>query len=975
MLFSFLKSVLKFRAVRPTGNAVNFGLQGSNFFMAGDYRSAIVSFRQHLELFPHDVEVLNNLGVCLGNIGDHVGGARCFEMAFALDDTYIPAVNNYAGLLKDRGQSDKAIALLSKAKITDPDSPHADAIYGATAFFLGNPKLGNKHALKAWLADFQCLRLANAYLFHGAYIDDSEAQSAAEHKFWAETLAPVRSGQDEIDLALDTLPEKNPLKIRIAYWSPDFRNHSVRYFSRPLMENHDRETFEIFVYHDSPESDAQTEIVRADADCFLNVNEYSDQKLLALMRAHELDVLVELAGQSSANRVNLLQERIATLQLTGIGYPPTTGLSNIDGKLLDRHIADEESPRYYTEVPLVLPTSFWCFDPKEAPEINPEPPAARNGYTTFACVGNISKINPRMLACWASILAQVPGSKLLLRAINLLDPAAEKAVREQVEMAGIPGARVELLKPELGAEYFKSYNEIDIILDTYPFNGGTTTCFATYMGVPVVSMAGRSLISRMGKSVLNNLGLSDWVVDDEVSYIKRAVAGANDLDVLKVFRAEARLRYSKTALGSGILFAREFEAACISMLEDKKSGKSRQASCVADLPEQELVRRAYVVFRYGHNEAAQRIVDYCLRVYPDCGSARIQWTQRLTSEGKFREAAAYLRERLPAFSVIDRVKSLVNIARFQFQADEYALAARAIEEASSFADLSGSDFLQIKMLRACIEARAGLILPTRLEENFRPVCLKVILVCSGEKEFQAMQTRIQERCPGHSGLDVEFIQCQEDKKGRVYENAIYESDADYVLWIHKNVDIYNPHFFSTIIDSLQRCDILSFGGAREWDRLDWRLSPAANKAACFIVPSGEQSAYEVQALGVASACFVENLGVLDGAMMAVRCDSLKKVDRLEFDIMLEGGGALMEESFSYLAGQAGLRLAVHQALGVVVDWRIELFAKHLSDVRWSIAQSHDFQAFVDLEEDRVIISAPVMTPALGLAVQQLYFRT
>ena len=641
MLFKLIKNIFAPQAssVQKQDDALTCLNNAKTFQQQGDWRSAIAEYRQYLEVFPHDAPVMNDLGCCLADAGDAEEASKLFEMAFSLDDSYLPVVVNHAKHLLDRQLSQEGMVFLRQAKIHDPDSAYVDAVYAGIALATGNAKIARDYNLRAWLKSFDHLRFANCYLFQSSYDDIDEARLAAEHRFWGETLTPLGNGQDGLVCpdpgTGEANQEKTHGKVRIGYWSPDFRNHSVRYFFRPLLDNHDRNKFEIFIYHDFPRSDIQTKHIESKADRFFQVADLSDQKFLALIRSHQLDVLVELAGHSSSNRLNLLSQRLATLQLSGLGYPPTTGLSSIDGKLLDVHIDDIDSARFYTEKPLVLPGSFWCFDPKEEAHINPEPPVVRNGYITFACVGNIAKITSRILDCWAQILSAAPTSKLLLRSISFNDSAAEDFMRQQIESAGIPLDRVDMLKPAAGQAYFESYNDIDIVLDTSPFNGGTTTCFATYMGVPVVTWAGQSLLSRMGQSILNNLDLADWVVSDANGYVERAVQGARDVSFLRQFRGESRERFVRTALGNGALFAREFEESATAMLNAKRSGTLNHVCLVDTLPAQDILHRAYTVLRYNQMAAAERIIDYCLRAYPDCGTAHISADHAFGPGGAF----------------------------------------------------------------------------------------------------------------------------------------------------------------------------------------------------------------------------------------------------------------------------------------------------------------------------------------------------
>ncbi|BAL26206.1 hypothetical protein AZKH_3922 [Azoarcus sp. KH32C] len=920
---------------------------------------------------------MNDLGCCLSNTGDDSGAAAIFDQAFALNDAYLPVVVNHAKSITDSQRSREALPYLRQAKVYDADFYASDAVLGSIALAMGDAELACRLAKRAWLASFDNLRLANCYLLNCAYHDIEEAQLAAEHRFWAQTLAapPHIADLKTSDTLMATLPERTS-KIRVGYWSPDFRNHSVRYFFRPLLENHDRDRFEIVLYHDIPKGDESTERIREKADHFIDVSALPDAQLVTLIRSHDLDVLVELAGHTSNNRLNLLQERLATLQLSGIGYPPTTGLRTIDAKLLDVHIADADSNRYYAEMPLVLPESFWCFDPMQEAPIDPTPPAERNGFPTFACIGNIAKIADRTLKSWAEILRRVPTGRLLLRSISFNDPAAVDSMRDRLGKFGIAIERVDFRGPAGGDDFFASYNEVDLVLDTYPFNGGTTSCFAAYMGVPIVSLAGKSLISRMGRSILNNLDLSDWVVADETSYVERAVAGAADLSFLARFRAEARERFSRTALGNGRLFAEQFERSCIELLQAKRDGTLCYENAVAPLPAQELVRRAYGALRFGQYEAAQRIVDYCLREYPACGTGHILNTQRLTADRKYHEAATYLLDRVDGFAPTDRFAVWVNVARFYLQQSRYEECTRIVALAATAVGEDTCDLMQLRMLETCLSVRGGRRPPVTASgpATDRAVSITVLIVIDDQAAFDRKCHDVASQCPLPAGYKLNFVRCSEAHKARAYSAALREPTTDILLIVHKNIEIHSASFFQDVVSTLEDCDMLGIAGARTWDRLDWRLSPAPNKVASFMVPSDEQGVYEIQQMGMERNVVVHGLGVLDGSLLALNRARVAEIDGLaEFDPLLEEGAALMEEDLSHRAHRAGLRLAVHQGLGVVMDWRIALRNDHLGEVRWHLTQHYEFDPLVLRDDDRTIVSAPVTSPNEGVAVQGLLF--
>lgn len=974
MLIDSIKHLFSWGSPRQDPEVQKASYEHANSFMlTGDHRTAVIAFRDHLQRFPFDVNAMNNLGYCLTVIGDSDAAGELFKKAFLIDDSNLPVVINYAKFLVDKQRIAECMEYLPQAKAYEPDSPNVDAVYAGMAMARGDADTAQAYTLKAWLGSFDNLRMANCYLFYCSYTDIDEARLAAEHRFWAETLLPCKFHVgDDFPLAL-ALPAKGR-KIRIGYWSPDFRNHSVRYFALPLLENHDKEKFEVIAYHDAPYHDEQTDAIKACCDHFIPVSDLPDAQLMGLMRSHQLDVLVELAGHSSANRLNLLQERLATRQLTGLGYPPTTGLSTIDGKLLDIHIASTDSSRYYTETPLVLDNSFWCFDPKEQPEICADPPAKKNGYITFACVGNITKITQAILDCWAKILSSVPGSRLLIRSISLNDTVAAQFLSDRLNRSGIDLAQVDLFGPAGGTEFFLSYNSVDIVLDTYPFNGGTTTCFATYMGVPVLSMAGQSLPSRMGKSVLSNLELTDWIVSDYEEYVEKAIQFARDLPFLSGFRKQARNLYAASALGNGKLFSRDFEKRCIALLEQTEEPACHQVDA---LPADELIARAFTVLRYGQFEAAKRIVDHCLKEYSNCGAAHVLWTYQLTEHGKFIEAAEYLEKRLLGFTQDDKFLALLNIARFYMLAGRPNEARNAIEGAAECVPSTASGTLQFKMLEAYLGA-VGATDAIKRHEAVKTISslrsITVLVVCDEGERYGMLVERIQKTCKPVEGITIRFQQCGEGNRWRTYRDHLLDDGDDVMVVIQKNMDVCNTDFFTEIIQALEYFDIIGIGGARCWDRIDWRRSPLTNKAVSFMIPSGEvENFYEINYAGQDLTRLVGNMAVLDGNFLVIKKDKLRSLDPLVlFDPLLEGGGVLQEEHFTHAAFKANLALGVHQNLGIIFDWRVPVPCKHLGEARWQIAQQMSFDPFLEQAEDRSTISIPVQFPELGMQIMDYF---
>jgi predicted O-linked N-acetylglucosamine transferase (SPINDLY family) len=959
--------------------------EASRLMHAGNKHAAAAALRAFLVEDPLCVQALNDLGACLADIGDETGARAAFEQAFALDDSFLPAVVNHAKMLIDQRRSQEALPFLEHAKHSNPEFTHADAVYAGACLRLGRLDEARNFQIRAWLANFDYLRTANGHLFYSTF-DADEGAIAAEHRFWAETCQPVESLRAmEVEafgagrLRVDAAPDDStvgPRRIRIGYWSPDFRSHSVRYFFRPLLEAHDRERFEIFLYHDVPNVDQQTELIRAAAEHFDDVSALPDTDFYELVLSHRLDVFVELAGHTSNNRVLLLQHRFAPVQISALGYPPTTGLTTLDGKLMDRHVVGPNSARYYTERPLVLPGSFWCFDPKEDPSIRDAPPASRNGYVTFGCVGNIAKITDSVLGCWTRILAGVPGSRLLLRAINFEEVAAMDVVRARLSAAGLDLARVDLRKPEGGAAFFESYNDIDIILDTFPYNGGTTTCFATYMGVPVVSRYGESLISRMGLSILNNLDVATLAVGSDEEYVERAIALAADRPFLDGFKQTARERFRRSPLGDGRLFASQFEQACLEWIEASRSDSVPYVHQVPALPANEIIRRAFFVMRRGQDDAVRRILAHCLELYPDNGTAHVLAAQQIAGEHSFVEAANYLRSKLDGLHGNDRVAALICLARFHLLGDEPDPCRALCSELLARGLGDPIDQLQVELFASCPHALEAIVPGTggpELPDNQR---FLFCIPCDSTDRFDALARRIEADCRLPPGWTLQIERCGESRRLPSYRAALDRPDVDIVVFLQKNLEIHRPEILTDLALAMREADIVGMSGARRWRRLDWRLDAFELKAGGFMLDASERAGFvELQWLGSGHDRLVSGMAVLDGGILAISrgAAQAKRLGSL-FDDELVGSEVLLEEDWTHSAGRAGCRLAVHRNLGVLVRTGESLDARYRGEARIRAAEKHGFSAFEIANEDRMAISAPVAEPALAVQWLERFMR-
>lgn len=971
-----LKKIFSRIFSKDVAAAVEFDLQqqidkADELRERGDLHAAMVVYRECLAHDQFNVNLINVLGACLWDVGDEQEALACFELAYSLDDSHIPAVTNYAKVLVDKKRSSEAIALLEHAVVCEPNFSNIYTIYASALFARGDGVHAKDLYLKGWLGSFDSLRMVNGYFFPLSYVEVDQRILAAEHRFWAETIRSIDLERDRERRAVEAGEPIYPLvplpgrptgrRIRIGYWSPDLRDHSVRYFFRPMLEGHNNERFEIFLYHDSHATDDQTVAMKGAADHFHDVYLLNDIQLYELIRSHQLDIIVEMAGHTSANRIALFaSNRFATLQLTGVGYPPTTGLSAIDAKILDRFVAGENASDFYTERPMILPSAFWCFDPMEDGQVECAefPPVDRNGYITFACVGNISKISAGMLSVWAQIMSRVPGSRLLIRSISFVDSTSKDSLTSWLDQSGLDMSRVDV-KGALGGEaFFRSYDDIDIVLDTSPFNGGTTSCFSTYMGVPVVTLVGESLVGRMGLSIMANLGAEQWVAYDEREYVEKAVALANDRDFLRQFRQSARKSYKTSPIGNGRLFMAEFEAACEDLLGLKlRDGDLSYKSTVTILSERELVRRIYSVSESGNVEAAQRILSHCLRYYPDSGGAHIFAAQNIFNEGRADDAQTYLEERLNRFGDSDRLSALITMAGWRFASNNRQAARVLVERAERIKSADIFDCKQLALFRASLDADCGapVSLPLNQQSNLSTGSILVIIPCDDSERFNSIRAHLTALCRVPDGWSVTYESCPVDQRYRAYKKFMGNDKHSVLLVMQRNVEVLSDCFYEQVIFGLSQQDVLGLAGAARWTRSHWRGDKFDLKAAGFITESDD--AFRLQCLGVAGGEILGGQQVLDGVMLAINRNVLSYAD---FDAELIQTGWAMEEDWSHMAAQRGARLAVHRNLGVLVRSLPEMDAQTRYPGLLRLQEKYKFELFGEDSGDGMMLSVPIL---------------
>jgi predicted O-linked N-acetylglucosamine transferase (SPINDLY family) len=348
-------------------------------------------------------------------------------------------------------------------------------------------------------------------------------------------------------------------RLRVGYVSPDFREHIVGQNLLPLLREHDHQQMEIFCYANLVRADALTEQFRRYADVWRSIAGLSDSQAVDLVRHDRIDILVDLTLHMGNSRLVIFAYKPAPVQVTYLGYCGSTGMEAMDYRLSDPYLDPSDSDlSVYSERTIRLPETYWCYGVAgPTPDPSP-PPAATTGYLTFGCLNNSIKLSPPARDLWAEILRGVPRSRLIVHS----HPGAHlDAVRERFAGKGISTDRLEFPSRQAWPEYVRTYGRIDIALDPFPWGGGITTCDALWMGVPVVSLVGRTAVGRGGASILSNVGVPELIARTPEQYVQIATDLAKDLPRLAELRRTLRGRMQASPLMDAPRFARNVEAA------------------------------------------------------------------------------------------------------------------------------------------------------------------------------------------------------------------------------------------------------------------------------------------------------------------------------------------------------------------------------------------------------------------------------
>ena len=554
-------------------------------------KDSLPALQKATECLPNDAEAHNNLGIALLKLGRLPEAEACYWRVLELKPDYVAARGNsddaqnpfsgaeagykralelklgcaeaYCNLgntKKNHGQPGDAVASYRRALQVNPDFAEAHNGLGNALLDLGKlddavasyrraleikPDFANAHSIMLFACNLLSNQSPASMLSKARRYGELVAQQAHPYKTWSNAPEPARC-------------------LRVGFVSGDLWSHPVGNFLRSVLAALSAQfagRLEFFAYYNHVCTDAVTDQIKACCRGWQSVTWLSDESLAREIRENGIDILIDLSGHTAHNRLSVFAWKPAPVQVAWLGYLATTGVAAMDYLIADPWTLPEAIESNFTEKIWRLPETYLCFTPPDADAAIVPLPALTNGYITFGCFNNLNKVNDDVVALWARVLASVPDSRLFLKAKQLEEVSAQQSIAGRFAAHGIGADRLVLKGHAPRAEYLALYQRVDIALDPFPYTGTTTSVEGLWMGVPMLTLAGESFLSRQGVGLLMNAGLPEWVAADADDYVARAVLHASDLQRLAALHNGLRQQVLASPIFDAPRFAHNFEAA------------------------------------------------------------------------------------------------------------------------------------------------------------------------------------------------------------------------------------------------------------------------------------------------------------------------------------------------------------------------------------------------------------------------------
>lgn len=664
------------------------------------------------EIYPTHPRVLHGIGLLKFRTGDLEDGEKLIRSAIEMNPNFAGAYHNYGRILFNSLRLEEAEEQFRKALELDPDNTsimetltatlihrqnYQEARYYCNRGLELNPKLAANYGHLGSLMMVagrpydaityvkKALSLQKINVLHSSLLFLLNlVPTVSQSDIYQESMRWSKAYTSRLRRTIrNHFNTPNPRrKLRIGYVSGDFRQHPVGYHLRPVLAAHDRRMFDIFLYNAFPNCDPITEEFSGYVDCYRDISLKPNEKIDSLIREDGIDILVDLAGHTGFNRLMLFARKPAPVQISWLGYFNTTGMATMDYFISDAITSPAEDDPYFVEKIIRLPDIRFCYEPLSyAPDVAP-PPLLRNGYVTFGSFNAIHKMIPDVMELWGRVLQAVPNSRLLIKSKSFRDEEIMNEFKNRFVALGIEHNRLELRPSSPHQEMLSEYGDMDISLDTFPYNGGATTCEAIWMGVPVVTLLGNTPIGRQTAAYLKQFGHTDWIASSPDEYVETAKSLASDVSQLKQVRTRLRSDMANSPLCDGRNFTRNLESIYRKVWEEWCADETKHTS-----PSSQSTRRftADELSDIGFNYLKDKQVDQAEIVFNRVLRRNSRHSQALNGLGFVREATGDFRGALRCFK---RALKLVKSADTHYNLGCFYLDQRQYQKAiTSFSNV------------------------------------------------------------------------------------------------------------------------------------------------------------------------------------------------------------------------------------------------------------------------------------------------
>lgn len=516
-------------------NAFTYGNMALLLYYKQDYPQSLEYYEKALQLMPDCAAFWSNYSVSLRLLGEVERARQALEKAIALDPDYLDSYINLGSTYLEQGEVKSAVETYVKLIAR---APHLDKAY-------------------------RNLLYTNSF---------ANELSQEVHLQYARACGELFMSQAEP--FTNWLLNAQDQRLRIGLVSADLRSHPVGYFLEHWLKHVDAGKTEIYAYSSDGREDHYSQVLKKHCTQWRSLAGMNDALAASVIREDGIHILLDLSGYTSDSRVSLFAWRPAPVQASWLGYWDTTGIPAMDLVIADPVSVPAGSEGQFTETVVKLPHTRLCFSSPQSNEQVNALPALQNGYVTFGCFQKYSKVSDEVLAVWAQVFNALPEAKLYWQCKAFHDQQVQDEALARLKKAGIAPEQCVLMRPTARDAYFKSYHAVDLILDSFPFNGGTTTCEALWMGVPTLTMPGETMISRQGASMMTSAGLAEWVAADRQTFVQKAIQFVADLPALANLRAGLRAQVMHSPLMDGARFARDMERLLLNVWQARVEGST-----------------------------------------------------------------------------------------------------------------------------------------------------------------------------------------------------------------------------------------------------------------------------------------------------------------------------------------------------------------------------------------------------------------